>query len=405
VRHLFLGGVADWATALGADETSTSSQAGKRALFIPSATLTFWGASSGGTQYTDLLDGTGNPVTSVTADSAGELPEIQGPDTAPETWYMWMDGNNGAGPRRKVIATDIGEALTGQEADIAALAAGVSDNAADISDFQASIGSADGIASLDSSGKLAAAEIPDLDASRIVSGTLNTSRVPSLDASKIGSGTLATGRIPDLSSSYLTVTQKGSANGVASLASDGKLTAGQVVNPAVTGPTDQGLLAWSLDAAMLRQQFSPNAGVIYLARMELRRAATISTVAAGVATSGSGVSNGYLGLYDSTGTLLASTVAQSFDTIGYWPAALTSAISNAPAGLYWVALLIGSATSFPLFFAQNKGAIWLQIVNANLPAATSRFATNGSGLSALPAHITPASNSQIDGMSYWAAIA
>lgn len=107
VRHLFLGGMADWTTGLGADETSTSSQAGKRALFIPGAVLTFWSASTGGTQYTDLLDSLGTAITSVTADSTGELPEIQGPDTIPDTWVMWADGNNGAGPRRKVVATDL----------------------------------------------------------------------------------------------------------------------------------------------------------------------------------------------------------------------------------------------------------------------------------------------------------
>lgn len=97
--------------ALGADETSVDGQSGKRALIIPSATLTFWNAQTGGTQYTDLLDSIGTPITQATADDEGEFPQIQGPDTTPDTWYMWADGSGGAGPRRLVAATDIGDAL------------------------------------------------------------------------------------------------------------------------------------------------------------------------------------------------------------------------------------------------------------------------------------------------------
>jgi hypothetical protein len=111
-RHKFLGDLAAWAMALGADETSTDGQSGKRALIIPSGTITFWSARTGGTQYTDLLDDLGTAITSVTADSDdGEFPPIQGPDTSPDTWYMWADGSGGSGPRRLVVATDIGDSV------------------------------------------------------------------------------------------------------------------------------------------------------------------------------------------------------------------------------------------------------------------------------------------------------
>lgn len=116
-RHWFLGDMAAWAMALGADETSVDSQSGKRALIIPAASITFWTAQTGGTQITDLLDSIGTPITSVTADSGdGEFPPVQGPDTDPdtgaETWEMWADGSGGAGPRRRVVATDIGDVLS-----------------------------------------------------------------------------------------------------------------------------------------------------------------------------------------------------------------------------------------------------------------------------------------------------
>ena len=38
-RHWFLGDMAAWAMALGADETSVDSQPGKRALMIPAPRL------------------------------------------------------------------------------------------------------------------------------------------------------------------------------------------------------------------------------------------------------------------------------------------------------------------------------------------------------------------------------
>lgn len=117
-RHQFLGDLAAWAMALGADETSVDGQSGKRVLMIPSASITFWTAQTGGTQYTDLLDSIGTPITEAVADSDGEFPPISGPDTDPETWVMWADGSGGAGPRRLVVATDFGDLLNTHAAAI-----------------------------------------------------------------------------------------------------------------------------------------------------------------------------------------------------------------------------------------------------------------------------------------------
>jgi hypothetical protein len=85
--------------------------AGTRALFIGGATLQFWDSPAGGNQIVDLLDMLNTPITQVTADSLGEFPQVEGPDTVPETWMMWADGAGGAGPRRAVVATDVGDAL------------------------------------------------------------------------------------------------------------------------------------------------------------------------------------------------------------------------------------------------------------------------------------------------------
>ena len=117
-RHWFLGTPADWAVALGADETSADAQPGKRALVIPAGTLTFWNGKAGGTRYTDLLDDVGSAIDTATAGSDGEYPQVQGPD---EVVAMWADGSGGAGPRRLVLATDVVEIAAANTAAISDL--------------------------------------------------------------------------------------------------------------------------------------------------------------------------------------------------------------------------------------------------------------------------------------------
>lgn len=126
-RHWFLGDMSAWAMALGADETSVDSQSGKRALMIPSASITFWTAQSGGTQYTSLLDAIDTPITAATADTHGEFNPIQGPDADPEIWYMWADGSGGAGPRRLVVATDLADTVVANRASLLDLIGTVAD--------------------------------------------------------------------------------------------------------------------------------------------------------------------------------------------------------------------------------------------------------------------------------------
>lgn len=117
-RHLFGGDIAFWVTDVGSSATSLSGLSGNAVLFIPGATITFWTAATGGTQITDLLDGLGTPTATIAADSTGAIPEFSGPDTTPDTWYMWADGSSdGSGPRRKVIATDVADSIGAFAAD------------------------------------------------------------------------------------------------------------------------------------------------------------------------------------------------------------------------------------------------------------------------------------------------
>ncbi|CAL9302711.1 glycosyl hydrolase family 28-related protein [Streptomyces sp. SudanB91_2054] len=71
----------------------------------PGATLTFWSAADGGTQYTDLLDPTGAAATFITADEYGAIPAFQGPDGITA---MWADA--GGSKRARIEAHSTGAA-------------------------------------------------------------------------------------------------------------------------------------------------------------------------------------------------------------------------------------------------------------------------------------------------------
>jgi hypothetical protein len=72
----------------------------------PNATVQFYDQPTAGTQYTDLQTTGGAPIDSVTTDGFGEGGEFYGPDRVTS---MYADANGGQGPRRKIIANDLGD--------------------------------------------------------------------------------------------------------------------------------------------------------------------------------------------------------------------------------------------------------------------------------------------------------
>lgn len=105
-RHRF-GGVADYVISLGT---------GDAAILEPGTVVTCWNAPTGGAQHTDLTDVDGTtpiPAGELVADSTGALPEFYGPDGVRD---VYLDANAGSGPRRRTLATDIGEDLTALDA-------------------------------------------------------------------------------------------------------------------------------------------------------------------------------------------------------------------------------------------------------------------------------------------------
>lgn len=106
----------------------------------PGAIITFYNASSGGTQYTDLLDISATPITSVTADSQGFVPRFQGPDSVAGMWAdaggasrAWMEAHEtssgGGGGAFTELVRVVASATA--PADVRAAAAYVCDGTAD----------------------------------------------------------------------------------------------------------------------------------------------------------------------------------------------------------------------------------------------------------------------------------
>lgn len=110
--HLFGGGTADFVV--------TSDGSGNLQLAADTP-VWFYNAQTAGTRYTTgLTDVGGADITSVTSDSTGAIPQLRGPTGVT---VMWADGNEGAGPRRLMVATDLGDALGDVATNAAAIAA------------------------------------------------------------------------------------------------------------------------------------------------------------------------------------------------------------------------------------------------------------------------------------------
>ncbi|MFG2970914.1 glycosyl hydrolase family 28-related protein [Streptomyces sp. NPDC048288] len=170
--------------------------------------------------------------------------------------------------------------------------------------------------------------------------------------------------------------------------------------------SDLGFAAFNYDPANTSNTTLTVSGTLYLARVTLRYATTISKLAVAIATAASGVTanQNFLALIDSTGTIRAATAAGAIDTALASSGLLNQAVVTpyaAPAGTYWVAFLNVATT--PATLGRSSG-LSLTIANGGLTASNYRFATNGSGLTALPGSITPGSNSLTNAFTMWAGV-
>lgn len=167
--------------------------------------------------------------------------------------------------------------------------------------------------------------------------------------------------------------------------------------------TDQNLLAWTQDPATAASGFTLSTGVVYLSKIKITsRSTVVSNILYGVTTLGSALTAGqcFVGLYNSSGTLLVSSADQSgvMNTTGLKTAAITP--QTLAVGSYYVAFLANGTGTLP---AVAGGGGVSSAVNAGLTTGTARFLNTATGNTTLPATITLASQTQ-NIAARWAAL-
>jgi hypothetical protein len=153
-------------------------------------------------------------------------------------------------------------------------------------------------------------------------------------------------------------------------------------------PSDHGYQAWAYDPIQATSSTAMGtAGIIHLIKVKVVTAATITGVAFRITSGGASVANGFVALYDTSGNRLAvsAAITTNWQSAGNKTNAFTGTYAAA-AGTYYVAILQGSGTMPTLTRGSTSSSL-----NEGLAAASYRFATYSSGLSAMPATITMAS--------------
>jgi hypothetical protein len=164
-------------------------------------------------------------------------------------------------------------------------------------------------------------------------------------------------------------------------------------------PSDQSYLSWSYDPVFTSGAGTVPAGVLMMGAQYIRQTTMISTLVfyVNVAAVTPVAGQCFVGLYDSTGTLLGSSADISGSLgIGGKAIALTTPVT-VQAGMYWVAFL-GNAATMPQLARANTNITAMIDIGAS--ASTYRFAQNGTAQTALPATFNTNSNT-VPGAPYW----
>jgi hypothetical protein len=433
VRHLFGLSAADLAIEKVGDEVRLRS----------GAVGTVWDALAGGTQITDLTDLGGTPVTQITADTDAAV-GFYGPDGV-STLYV----DFGYSRRFLMMAVDLGDQIDDLSLNKLDLLGGtmlgpiVTNGDPTSSGEAANKGYVDSlVTSGDASTLTSARAYTDAQtalkvskAGDTMSGPLTLPSNPTsalhaatkqyVDSVAVGGAVSSvngqTGAVNLTASSVgaLATTARGASNGVASLDSGTKVPAAQMPDLTSTylafedswgnqwGPADQGLLAWSFDPSLAGFSSAPVGGSVYLIRVKLRRAATVSKVVLMTVAAGSGLTanQNYAGLYTASGTRVGVTASQS----SAWTTAnntlsmsLTSSYSAA-AGDYYVAFVSNGSTRPGFVCATTLGATRTP-GNVSLSSGGYRYAIGATGQTSLPSSLSIASATP-DANAYWVGLA
>lgn len=155
-------------------------------------------------------------------------------------------------------------------------------------------------------------------------------------------------------------------------------------------PASHNLIAWAQDPINTAASAALTLGTLYLTRVSFRHAALITSAWFVCPTSAGAPTTVEVSLFTADGVrrALSANVASSFTTTGAKKIDFAAPYTPAdPVNFVWVGILAVGGTTFNLTRCTSTSS---SVLNLNLAAASSRFATAGTGLSATPASFTPA---------------
>lgn len=173
----------------------------------------------------------------------------------------------------------------------------------------------------------------------------------------------------------------------------------------VAGPVNHGVAAWSFDPSLAFNSSLLTNGTVYLTRLDIAANATVTKLLWWISAVGASPAAGQnqVGLYSSAGTLLASAVVDSAITSTGLVTTTIAGQALVAGSFYWVGMVFNAATA-PTLSRGTGNPGTATACNMGLAASALRYATNGTGASALPASITPASNAALNFAGPWAAV-
>lgn len=168
-------------------------------------------------------------------------------------------------------------------------------------------------------------------------------------------------------------------------------------------PSDQGLIAWTMDPSEAANQFALVSGTLYFLGVWVRANATLTNVVVPVNAAGVTLTAGQnlAGVYNAAGTRVAVSADQSgnWTTTGNKTVAMTAPVALTP-GLHYIAILSNGTTPIGMLRETNIGTA--NPLNYNLTATNARVATLA-GQTSLPASVTFSTRTIFD-TSIWSAI-
>lgn len=170
-------------------------------------------------------------------------------------------------------------------------------------------------------------------------------------------------------------------------------------------PTDHGLIAWVGNPNMFPNQSALGAGIMTMIKLKVPVGTTITNSLIAINTAGVTLTAGQnlVGLYNSSGTLLATSADQSASWVstGLKTAAFTVPATVA-AGDYYVGVL-SNGTTPPQLFRGVGSANAPAFLSIGQTASNANWASTGAGLTALPASVTMSGRTLL-GTGTWAAL-